>query len=290
MKRFAPIFLALALPISAFAKTKVAVSIVPHAGLVEAVGGEHVEVTILVDEGQDPHEFSPTPRRVTAISNADIWFTAGMPFEQLLAEKLADTADKLQFVDLTKGLALRGACEHDHHDHDHGHDHGHDHAHGDFDPHTWLSPQLIEIQIRTIALELAAQDPENAETFEANAEAFTKKVIELDQQLLTDLEPHAGAKFYVFHSAFGYFADAYGLEEIAIEIGGREPTPKQLTKIIADAKKDGVKLIFVQPQFAQGGAERIADAIGAKLTTVDPLGRDVLATMRSLARAIQESK
>ncbi|MFT5471007.1 MAG: zinc transport system substrate-binding protein [Verrucomicrobiales bacterium] len=287
MKLLVLSFLLFALAQSALAEIKVAVSIVPHAGLVEAVGGEHIELTILVDEGQDPHEFTPTPRRVTAISNADVWFTAGMPFEQLLAEKITETTENLQLLDLTKGLALRGMEEHDH---DHGHDHSHDQAHGDFDPHTWLSPQLVELQLQTIASELSALDPDHADVFEANAEAFTKKIIELDQQLLARLEPLAKTKFYVFHSAFGYFADAYGLEEIAIETGGREPSPKQLTRIIADAKKDGVKLILVQPQFSQGGAERIAEAIGAKLTLVDPLGRDVLATLRSLAKAIEESR
>lgn len=269
-------------------KLQVAVTILPHAGLIEAVAGDQVDITVLVDEGQDPHEFNPTPRRITAVSNATIWFTAGMPFEDLLVEKL-ESSDDLRIVNLSQGLALRGMEEHDH-SHDHDHDHDHDHAHGDFDPHTWLSPQLIELQLQTITRELSKLAPDHAAGFEANADAYIERLLDLDEKLFARLEKFEGAKFYVFHSAFGYFADAYGLLEQAIETGGKEPSPKELTRIVDEAKKDGVKLVLVQPQFSQGSARKIADAIGAKVEVIDPLDKNVIATLNALADAIESSR
>lgn len=280
-----------ALPALAIAEPiKVAVSILPHAGFVEAIGGEHIELIVLVGDGQDPHSYNPTPRRVTAVANADLWFTSSMPFEKPLVEKLRLTAENLEIVDLTEGLELRSYTgEHGHADHEaeEGHEH---HDHGDFDPHIWLSPDLIAAQLITIAVELGNLDPDHADEFEKNADALLAKFAALDEQLLAKLAPLKGTKFYVFHSAFGYFADAYELREEAIEVGGREPSPKQLTQLIEQAKADNVKLILVQPQFTKGGAKKVADAIGAKIVTVDDLSEDVLGTLESLADAVVNSR
>ncbi|MEM1295054.1 MAG: zinc ABC transporter substrate-binding protein [Verrucomicrobiota bacterium] len=158
---------------------KVAVSVLPQAGFVEQVGGSHVEVIVLVDEGKDPHSFSPTPKRVTSISEADIWFTSGMPFEDPLLEKMKQRQDGPLIVSMNRGIELAPSvdCEHHHHEeHEHAegdeehHEHEHHHHdHGEFDPHSWLSPALIPVQLVTIAEELGKLSPEYADEFEANA-------------------------------------------------------------------------------------------------------------------------
>tara|TARA_R110002096_G_scaffold200639_13_gene384753 strand:- start:7512 stop:8393 length:882 start_codon:yes stop_codon:yes gene_type:complete len=283
---------------------KVAVSVLPQAGFVERVGGSHVEVIVLVDEGKDPHSFSPTPKRVTSITEADIWFTSGMPFEDPLLKKMKQRKDGPLIVSMNQGIDLAPSadCEHHHHDHEHEHEehaenegeeehHAHDHHdHGEFDPHSWLSPALIPVQLVTIASELGKLDPEHADEFEANASAFADEVFDLDERLVADLAPLKGSTFYVFHAAFGYFSGAYGLTQEAIETGGREPSAKHLTKLIDDARKDGVKLIFVQPQFSDASARKIAEQIGATVLSVDPLDKDVLGTLRSIADAVKASR
>lgn len=279
---------------------KVAVSVLPQAGFVEQVGGDHVEVIVLVDEGKDPHSFSPSPKRVTSISEADIWFTSGMPFEDPLLEKIQQRQQGPLIVSINQGIELAPSVECEHHDHDHehehagegeeGHDHHHHHDHGEFDPHSWLSPALIPVQLVTIAKELGKLSPDNAEEFEANAAEYADSVLELDERLVEELGPLKGSTFYVFHAAFGYFAGAYGLTQEAIETGGREPSAKHLTKLIEQAREDQVKLVLVQPQFSDVSARKIADQIGAAVLSVDPLEKDVLSTLRSIADAVKASR
>ena len=296
------IFAILALVVSSSwaEKIQVAVTVLPHAGLVEQVGGELVDVTVLIDRGQDPHSFSPSPRRASKVSKADVWFTAGMPFEEQLLK--LSRGNQVPVVNLSEGLDLRKTDDHghdhDHHDHDHhdhadeheAHDKHHDHAHGEFDPHSWFSALHLRAQLRVIARKLGELSPEYAADFEFNADGYAEEVQASHLALAKQLAPFKGAKFYVFHSAFGYFADTYGLEEIAIEAGGREPTAKELTELIRQAKEDQVKVILVQPQFAKGSAKKIAKAIGAKTVSVDPLSKDVLKTLNLLADAIAEPR
>ncbi len=288
---------------------KVAVSVLPQAGFVEAIGGERIELIVLVDEGKDPHSFSPSPKRVTDIAEADLWFTSGMPFEELLLEKIESRKEKPRIVSMNRGIELAPNDDHHHHDHEHEHEHkkgddedaeegheGHDHAHGEhcdhgeFDPHSWLSPTLIPIQLMTIAEELGKLAPEFQAEFDGNAAELTDAVLAMDERLAEELAPLKGSTFYVFHAAFGYFAGAYGLEQASIEMGGREPSAKHLTHLIDEAREEGVKLIVVQPQFSDKSARKIADQIGATVVSVDPLGRDVLATLRGIADAVKASR
>ena len=104
------------------------------------------------------------------------------------------------------------------------------------------------------------------------------------------LAPYRGRSFYVFHPGFGYFADAYGLKQEAVEAGGRSPTPKQLRALIEKAQADGVKTIFVQPQYAPQSAQVVAEAIGGKVVAINGLGKDVIADIEDIAsRSIEES-
>jgi len=108
----------------------------------------------------------------------------------------------------------------------------------------------------------------------------------VDKDLRKALAPHKGKTFYVYHGAFAYFADAYGLEQKAIEVSGRNPTPKQLASIAKQAKEDRVDIIFVQPQFDQSSAESLAETIGGTVKELDPLEKDVLANLRAIGDVI----
>ena len=103
------------------------------------------------------------------------------------------------------------------------------------------------------------------------------------------MKPDSGKKFYVYHSAFAYFAKDYNLEQIAIEIGNKSPTPKQLANIADQAKKEEVKVVFVQPQFDQTSAKALAESINGRVAKIDPLEKDIVANLREIATAIKGS-
>ena len=256
----------------------VVVSIPPQAYFVERVGGERVTVEVLVGPGDDPHTFEPTPRRMAAVTGADIYFRIGVPFEETLAAKLAASAPGLRIVDTRAGIKLRAMTS------------GHDHAgHADsMDPHTWLDPLLAARQAATIAAELARIDPAGADVYSSNLADFTADLHEVDRQLEEALRPVRGGAILVFHPAFGYFAERYGLRQVAVEMEGKEPSPRQLADLVALARESGTRVVFVQPQFSTKSAEAIAREIGGTVVPLDPLARDYLANLRAIAEAIRQ--
>ncbi|KUG29300.1 zinc abc transporter, periplasmic-binding protein znua [hydrocarbon metagenome] len=173
-----------------------------------------------------------------------------------------------------------------------GHDHGHDcaeHHHEGLDPHVWLSPAQVKIQATAMRDALIATDPAGADAYRAGYEAFAADVSALDKKLRAAFAavPEGQRKFMVFHPAWGYFARQYGLTQVPVEREGKEPGPAQLAAIIDEAKKDGVRVVFVQPQFSDRNAEVVAKAIGGSVVGVDPLAEDWLANMEKVAAAFQ---
>lgn len=274
------------IPITAADAVKVFVSIQPQAYFVERVGGSAVEVDVLVPPGQSPATYEPSPKQMVRLSRADVYFAIGVPFEKGFLPSISDTCPDLQVVNTQKGVKLRHmeeACSHEDHD-------GHHHHHaGEPDPHIWLDPQRVKIQAKTVCDALAGLDPTRAEEFEKNLETFQAELDALDKQVAEKLEPHHGKTLHVFHPAYGYFADRYGLKQVAVESGGKEPGPKHLAELVSQAKEDGVNAIFVQPQFAKGSAEAMAREIGGKVVPLDPVARDYIQNLRSIADKIAEA-
>jgi len=286
-------------------KVKVFVSLVPIAYFVERVGGPDVEVGVLVGPGQDPHTFEPTPRLISKLADARILFKMGFPFEETLIKKLESTFKKLEVVDLQQGIRLRAMTEEDseseeaEHGHgkgdeqEHGHgaleEHEHHHEAGDMDQHTWLDPQLAKIQARTIADTLIRIDPGHKDQYEKNLKDFQTDLDAVHEQLTKALAPVKGKSFFVFHPAYGYFGDAYGLKQIPVQIAGKEPTAKQLARLIDSAKKQGVKVIFVQPQFSKKSADALAKAIGGAVIPLDDLAPDYLKNLQEMAAKLDSA-
>ena len=191
----------------------------------------------------------------------------------------------MKIIDVAAGvrkLAMdEGCCEHDHAGHaDHG---------GAPDPHVWLSPPLLKTQAENIAAALIEADPANADEYRQNLAALLERIEAVHGRIERKLAPYRGRSFYVFHPGFGYFADAYGLHEVAIEAGGRSPAPKQLKSLIEKAQSERAKTIFVQPQFDPNSAKAIADAIGGEVVPIDGLKRDVLHNLEDIAAKIEKS-
>ncbi len=259
----------------------------PVAYIVDRVGGAHVNVNVLMDRGQDPHTFEPSPRQVVGLSRSKMYFKVGLPFENRLIERVAEGIAGFKVVDIGEGVTRVPVEERGGHGHSHGD--GHDHGEDDLDPHIWLSPGLLKIQAANIRDALINADSANAAEYHASYERFIGEVEEVDRRLKEMLEPFEGRAFFVFHPAFGYFADAYGLRQVAVETDGRSPTPRTLSRLIAMAREEQAEVIFVQPQFDPKSAEAVASAIGARVETLNVLSYDLLATLVDMGARISNA-
>jgi zinc transport system substrate-binding protein len=212
-----------------------------------------------------------------------------MPFESVLLARISGGYPNLRMVDSTAGV--RRLIFSEPHCHDHG-DHEHDGACTDeegADPHVWLDPARLGIIAGNMAQALSEAAPGDSAYFESNLEGLRKDLEAADTAIRTQLAPFAGRTFFVFHPAFGYFADTYGLIQKAVEIEGKSPTPRQLQALIAEAREHQVKTIFVQPQFDAKSAETIAKAIGGEVRPLDDLARNVLGNLHAMADAIADA-
>ena len=257
--------------------------IAPVAYVVERIGGPYVRVEVLVQAGKDPHIFEPTPRQVMALSQARLFFRVGMPFEDRLLEHIVGGAAQFTVINTAAGIAPRASsdiCQDAHGSHDDDDDEG------QADPHVWLSPPLLKTMAANVAAALCQADPRHAPVYQANLTMLHAELDTLHRRITGSLAPYRGQAFYVFHPAFGYFADAYGLRQESVEVEGKLPAPRQVFNLINMARNDHVKIIFLQPQFNQQIAASIAQAIGGAVMPMDDLAFNVMANLDDVARKI----
>ncbi len=243
----------------------------PIAYLVQQIGGSYVRVEVLVQAGQDPHTFEPTPRQAIQLGRARLLFRVGLPFEDRLVEHASGGIGRFAVVDTAAGIARRASsevCEDE----------------GQADPHVWLSPPLLKTMAANIAAALCRADPRHEQVYQTNLKILHAKLDSLDRRIAESLLPYRGQAFYVFHPAFAYFADTYGLRQESVEIEGKLPTPRQVFGLIAKARADHVKIIFLQPQFNQQIAASIAQAIGGAVMPMDDLAFDVMTNLDDIAQ------
>jgi zinc transport system substrate-binding protein len=258
------------------------VSVPPQASLVRDVGGPRVAVHCLVQAGQDPHVFEPTPKQTLALARAKIFFTVGISFERPLLGKIRGHLPDLEIVDSSQGFARRPADGVGPTDPRHVHGRGD----SDLDPHVWLSPEALRVMAKNMADALARLDPAHAVDFRQRLKTVRGSIDRADGRVRAKLAPYRGQTVYVFHPAFGYFCDAYGLKQKAVEVDDKPPGSRQLRELIRRAKEDGARAIFVQEQFDQHSAKVVAEAIGGRVAVVDPLAEDVVANLERIADAI----
>jgi zinc transport system substrate-binding protein len=244
---------------------EVTVSILPQKYFVERIGGDKVKVNVMVLPGESPATYEPSPEQMTALSKSVAYVSIGVPFEKAWLEKMLAANKNMILVDTTKGIERTATAD------------------GGFDPHIWLSPRLVKTQSETIYQALAKIDPSNADTYKKNYEAFVKDIDDLDSDIKTTIEKTSTKKFIVFHPAWGYFARDYGLEMIAVEVGGQEPSAKELASLIKKAKDEKIKVVFTQPEFDQKAAETIAKEIDGEVIKIGPLNPDWLKNLETVA-------
>jgi len=257
-------------------KIGVVVTVLPQAEFVEAVGGEKVDVTVMVPPGASPHTYEPTPSQMTALSRAKMCAKvgSGVEFELVWMDKLIEANKAMLVVDCSKGIELQEMAA--------GHN-GEQRHHGVMDPHIWMSPLNVKIMVRNIYNGLIQVDPDNKVYYQRNYDAYLQKLTELDQYIRDGLASIKNRSFMVYHPAFGYFARDYNLTMIPIEEDGKEPTAAGITHLIEQAKEHNIKVIFASPQFNPQSAKVVADEIGGRVIFINPLAGDYTANLRILA-------
>jgi zinc transport system substrate-binding protein len=276
----------------------VTVSIAPQAYFAKRVGGDRIAVSVMVPAGADAHTFEPRPSQMAALQKARLYFAVGIDFEAAWLPRFAAANPKMTIVETDEKIVKIAMVPHSH-DHEAdkaeaGHDHAADkaeagHHHEGLDPHVWLSPAQVKIQAMAMRDALIVADPAGADAYRAGYDALSADLAALDKRLKDIFAPvpPEKRKFMVFHPAWGYFARQYGLTQEAVEREGKEPGPGELAAIIDEAEKDGIRVIFVQPQFSTRNAEVVAKAIGGAVAAVDPMAEDWPANMEKVAAAFQ---
>lgn len=275
--------LLLAINASAGETIGVAVSIAPLAEFVEAIGGDHVNVTVMVPPGASPHTYEPTPSQLKAVSRARLYVKvgSGIEFERVWLDKILAVNRHLAVCDTSRGIKLitmEGL-----------HQHHPSSAHAAQDPHIWTSPANAVNMVENIRDSLIAANPANEALYRANTEAYLEKLRGLINRIEKGLAFVQHRKFMVFHAAWSYFAREFSLEQMTVETGGKEPSARDLARLISKAKAQNIRVIFTEPQFNPKSAETIAHAIGAKVSAIDPLARNYLQNMEGMAHAVTES-
>ncbi len=250
---------------------RLAVALPPFGSVAQAIGGDRIEVIPVLRPGMDHEVFAPSPQELQRLLSADLYWASGLSFERALLPKLQRLAPGVRIV------ATFQESTTDHRAHDHDHDHGHE------DLHRWLDPRLIAHDARALTNVLVDLDPAGEAFYQENLESFESASAALLADLRRLLEPYRGRRFYVYHAAFDHFADTFGLEQVALERDGREASLQTLSRLIRQAREDGVTVVYVQPQHRPVAAETLARQVGARLESLDPLAPDWENNLRHLA-------
>jgi zinc transport system substrate-binding protein len=271
------------------------VSIMPQKYFVEKIGRSLVNVSAMVHPGANPHIYEPRPNQMAALSKTRIYFAIGVTFEDAWLPRFANLNPQMRIVHTDKGIDKMAMVAHHHNEgkgvkNKEGTKHtDRENSPGALDPHVWVSPPEVKIIARNILEALLEIDPANSLTYKSNHDAFIIEIEELDKDLKKIFSDKKGLKFMVYHPGWGYFARAYGLEQVPVEVEGKEPKPEQLKALIEHSRKDGIKVIFVQPQFSIKSAEVIAKAIGGQVIFADNLSQDWGRNLREQGEKFKEA-
>lgn len=244
---------------------RVVVTIPPQREFVEEIGGDGVKVTVMVPPGEDPHSYEPTTDQMREISKADLYFKvgSGVEFEEKWMDNIKENNPDMKVVDGSEGIELLGD-----------------------DPHIWLSPVNAMKMVENILSAMKDEDADNSEYYRGNADTYISELNTLHNETEEGLKPYEESKFLIYHPSFDYFAEEYDLTQIAIEEEGKEPGTQGLQVIIEQAKDEGIKVVFVSPQFDESNAETIADEIGGSVITLNPNAENYLDNMMDVSEKL----
>ena len=265
-------------------KPKVAVSIPPYIYFVKKIAMDSVETICLVPEGSNPHLFEPTPKQVQGVYESKVWISLGEAFEKKITSTLTNNHKDLKIVDLSKLVPI----DHSAHSCSCAHHHNHE-SYESEDLHIWMSPKLAQKQALAIEQALSRAFPEQSDAFKKNLDIFLTELSDIDREIACILSPFKNQAVLVSHPAFGYFCKDYDLEQISIEIEGKEPRPKDISEILNRAKNSQVRVVIIQDQHNNKGALAIANKLKIPVFSTDPYSSDYIQTLLSISKQIAKS-
>ncbi len=255
----------------------VLVSVAPHKFFVEKIAKNTVQVHMMVPPGASAHTYEPTPSQMHIANQAMVWFRIGEPFETRAIQALKSHQPNMAIVDLREGLDLitadpstRCCC------------------HSSVDLHFWLSARQAQIQAQTIATHLSKIFPGYANFYQINLQSFLQELKDLDAKITAILNPLQQRSILVSHPAYAYFCRDYDLQQYAIEVEGKDPSPQQMTRLLATARQLNFRSIFIQKQYNNKAAKLVADILGAKLIVLDPYSENYIDSMLEIAHAFSK--
>jgi zinc transport system substrate-binding protein len=272
-----------------------------------------VGVLVMVPPGANPHTYEPEPKQLVELSEATLYIKvgSGIEFELSWLDRIASMNREMPVVDASEGISLAaapsavqaeaaGAAEGAMGDHAHGDtrnysavdsESGMDHAHdpGELDPHIWVSPRNAKIMVENTCRGLIAVDPEHREYYTGRRDRYLEELTALDREIERLFAGKTQREFLVYHPAWGYLARDYGLEQVPVEAEGKEPTARGMKHLIDQARRLGIRTVFVSPQFNTKSAEMIAREIGGKVIHADPLAADYIENIRAVTAALAAS-
>lgn len=283
MKKFVYLLLILLVacqPKQKQATNQVTVSILPQKYFVDQLAGGKVQVNVLVPPGSSPHNYSILPSQMKNLANSKVWIQIGLlAFEEAWKEKFAEINKNLIIVNSSGGIEPVAGLEHEDEDGDH-------HSSGGIDPHIWLAPA----EVKTIALNtlnaLKSAFPESASVFDENYTRFIAATDSLTTQIEQDLSTLQNRNILIFHPALGYYARQFKLNQIPLELEGKEPSPKHMKDIVDLARQENIRIIFIQKEFDTENALQLSREIGGEVVTIDPLEYEWEKQIREITRKI----
>ena len=254
------------------------VTLEPLRYFTEAIAGDNYEVVSMVPKGSSPESYDPTPQQLVNLSKSQAYFRIGyIGFEQAWMKKLEANCPNMEVYNTSKGIDLIR---------DKGHWHG-DHFHeGGVEPHVWNSTQNALIIADNIYQALCELDSTHQEDYQKRLDVLKQTIRQTDANVRTLLE-NADSTFLIYHPALSYFARDYGLKQVSIEEGGKEPSPAQLKALIETCRNENVHTIFVQQEFDQRNAQLIAHELGVNIVSINPLSYDWVKEMIRIAEALK---
>ena len=254
------------------------VTLEPLRYFTEAIAGNNYEVVSMVPKGSSPESYDPTPQQLVNLSKSQAYFRIGyIGFEQAWMKKLEANCPNMKVFDTSKGIDLIR---------DKGHWHG-DHFHeGGVEPHVWNSTQNALIIADNIYQALCELDSTHKEDYQKRLDVLKQTIRQTDANVRTLVE-NADSTFLIYHPALSYFARDYGLKQVSIEEGGKEPSPAQLKALIETCRNENVHTIFVQQEFDQRNAQLIANELGVNIVSINPLSYDWVKEMIRIAEALK---
>ena len=260
--------------------TGIVVSILPQSEFIEKVGEDKFNVTVMIPPGASPHTYEPAPSQLEDISNAVLYAKvgSGIEFELAWMDKIIKMNREMYVLDCSKGIELLSTSGKDNDQNSSGKD-----------PHIWLSPLNAKIMVENIYNGIAEIDPGNKDFYYENKISYQLELDRLDDQIRSILSDRKNRKILVFHPAWTYLAEEYGLVQIAVEQEGKGPTIKSMERIIDQARKYDIKVIFASPEFSTKSVEAIAEEIDGSVVLVSPLEKDYIKNLKKVVTAFAAS-